>query len=101
MQLLLANKVKASIAMSVPREVTDFETKEPKKDEKSGAQLYSIQVALVVENERPTVVKVTAPLKGDVAEGDAITFDGLRANYWTMDGKSGLSLRADAVRKAA
>lgn len=101
MQLLIANKVKASIAMSRPFAVTDFDTKEPKTDEKTGAPLYSLQVALVLENERPSVVKVTGPIKGEVAEGDSIVLDGLRANYWTMGDKSGLALRADAVRKAA
>jgi hypothetical protein len=101
MQLTLANKVKAAIAMSKPFAVTDFKTKEPKHDEKTGSPLFSLQVALIVENERPEVVKVSGPIKGAVEEGDSLALDNLRANFWTMDGKSGLSLRADSVRKAA
>ncbi len=100
MQLLLANKIKVAIAMSKPFPVTDFDTKEPKTDDK-GQPLSQLQVALVLENERPATVKVTGPLKGEVAEGDLLALDGLKANYWTMGEKSGLALRADAVRKAA
>jgi hypothetical protein len=100
MKLLLANKVKSAVAMSRPQVVTDFETKEPKTDA-NGAPLHSLQVALIVEDERPEVAKVTGVIKGEVAEGDMIALDGLTANYWTMNGKSGLALRAQVIRKAA
>lgn len=100
MKLLLASKVKSAVAMSRPQVVTDFNTKEPKTDA-NGAQLHSLQVALIVEDERPEVVKVTGVLKGEVSEGDMLALDGLTANYWTMNGKSGLALRATAIRKAA
>jgi hypothetical protein len=101
MKLLLAGKVKAAIAMSNPRVVEDFDTKAPKHDEATGAPLYSVQVALVVEGDRPEVIKVVGPIKGEFAEGDTLALDGIAANFWTMNGKSGLSLRAQTIRKAA
>lgn len=102
MKLVIAGKVKVAIAMSSPRAVQDFDTKQPKHDEATGAPLFSVQVALVVEGDRPEVVKVSGPIKGEIVEGDNLALDGLTAMFYTLkDGKSGLSLKAQTIRKAA
>jgi|SRR5581483_8230707 len=101
MQLQFTNKVKVAIAASKPFAVTDYETKEPKMDDK-GQQLYSVQTVLVLENERPETVKIVGAVKGEIESGDMLALDGLSANFYTLkDGKSGLSVKAQAIRKAA
>jgi hypothetical protein len=77
----------------------DFETKRPKADA-NGEPIYMVDLVVIAEGS-PQIwpVKVSGEPKG-VAVGQLVKVSGLVAAPWSMEGRSGVSFRADTVLPA-
>src|SRR5262245_21746754 len=62
-----------------------------------GELLWSVELVAFGEGGAQ-IIKVTVAGDPNVAEGELIRVAGLTANAWEMEGKTGLSFRAEAVQ---
>ena len=77
---------------------------EPKNDE-NGAQkadrttgeLLFVTELVVMDDSGAEVIKVTTGGQPKVAKRQMVTLTGLRVMHWAMEGRSGLSFRADSM----
>jgi hypothetical protein len=77
---------------------------EPKNDE-NGAQkadrttgeLLFVTELVVMDDSGAEVIKVTTSGQPKVAKRQMVTLRGLRVMHWAMEGRSGLSFRADSM----
>jgi hypothetical protein len=63
----------------------------------SGAVLWRVQLVMLGEGEAE-IVRVSVPGDPKVAQGEMVDVDGLTAQPWELDGRSGLSFRARVIR---
>ena len=47
------------------------------------------------------IIRVAVPGDPKVAQGEMVAVEGLTAQAWEMDGRSGMSFRARAIRSAS
>lgn len=82
------------------RPVRDYETKQAKANS-DGVPLFSVQLVAMGDGEAEILsVKVAGQPEGLTA-GGPVTVDGLTAQAWSVDGKSGVAFHADAIRDGA
>jgi len=71
----------------------------PRVDE-NGEVLYRVQLVALGEGEAE-IIRVSVPGDPAVKQGEMVRVEGLMAQPWEMDGRSGTSFRANAIRSAA
>jgi hypothetical protein len=89
--------VRRFILLSRPLPMTDFNTKAPLVD-KTGAQMFRVQVLVVLQDGRPAVIAVKVPAApATLEEGLAVTLEGLTGILYERDGRQAVSFRASKV----
>ena len=71
----------------------------PRTDE-NGELLWRVQVVALGDNEAE-IIRVTLPGDPGVGQGVMVRIEGMTAQAWEMDGRSGMALRATAIRSAS
>jgi hypothetical protein len=66
----------------------------------NGEVLWRVQLVALGEGEAE-IIRVAVPGDPKVAQGEMASVDGLTAQAWEMEGRSGMAFRAVAVRSAA
>src|SRR5215207_10201198 len=65
----------------------------------SGEVLWRVQLVALGDGEAE-IIRVAVPGDPKVAQGEMVRVEGLTAQAWEMDGRSGMAFRAAAVRSA-
>jgi hypothetical protein len=65
----------------------------------SGEVLWRVQLVMLGESEAE-IIRVAVPGDPKVGQGEMVSVDGLTAQPWELDGRSGLSFRARAIRSS-
>src|SRR4051794_13971196 len=66
----------------------------------NGEVLWRVQVVALGEGEAE-IIRVAVPGDPKVAQGEMVAVDGLTAQAWELDGRSGMAFRALVVRAQA
>src|SRR3954447_6092904 len=74
------------------------EARAPRTDE-NGELLWRVQVVALGDNEAE-IIRVTLPGDPGVGQGVMVRIEGMTAQAWEMDGRSGMAFRATAIRAA-
>jgi hypothetical protein len=83
-----------------PEPLVDFETKRPRADE-NGEPLYVVQLLAMGEDSADLIaVKVPGVPSQAIRQGAPVKVDGLVAQPWTMQDRSGVSFRAARIEPA-
>jgi hypothetical protein len=85
-------------AAAAPRQVLDFETKAPRATS-NGEPIYAVRVFADLLGD-VIAVKVAGEPAG-VGRGTQLTITGLTAISWELEGRKGLSFRAEHIEPAA
>jgi hypothetical protein len=70
----------------------------PRTDE-NGELLWRLQVVALGDGEAE-IIRVTVPGEPAVKQGEMVRVEGMTAQAWEMDGRSGMAFRATAIRSA-
>jgi hypothetical protein len=65
----------------------------------NGEVLWRAQLVALGDGEAE-IIRVAVPGDPRVAQGEMVGVDGLTAQAWELDGRSGMSFRATAIRSA-
>jgi hypothetical protein len=65
----------------------------------NGAVLWRVQLVALGEGEAE-IIRVAVAGDPNVGQGEMVTVDGLTAQAWELDGRSGMSFRAQAIQSA-
>ncbi len=63
----------------------------------SGEVLWRVQLVALGDGEAE-IIRVAVPGDPNVGQGEMVGLDGLTAQAWEMDGRSGMAFRAQTVR---
>src|SRR3954453_21481189 len=66
----------------------------------NGDVLWRVQLVALGDGEAE-IIRVAVPGDPTVSQGEMAAVDGLTAQAWEMDGRSGMAFRAQAIRSAA
>src|SRR4051812_48437494 len=66
----------------------------------NGEILWRAQLVALGDGEAE-IIRVSVPGDPNVAQGEMVNLDGLTAQAWEMDGRSGTAFRAQAIRSAS
>jgi hypothetical protein len=66
----------------------------------NGEVLWRVQLVVLGDGEAD-IVRVVVPRDPGVKQGEMVVVDALTAQAWEMEGRSGMSFRAGAVRSAS
>ena len=66
----------------------------------NGEVLWRVQLVALGDGEAE-IIRVAVPGDPKVAQGEMATVDGLTAQAWEMEGRSGMAFRCAAIRSAA
>src|SRR3954452_129853 len=66
----------------------------------NGEVLWRAQLVALGDGEAE-IIRVSVPGDPKVAQGEIVALDGLTAQAWEMDGRSGTAFRAQAIRSAS
>jgi hypothetical protein len=66
----------------------------------NGEVLWRVQLVALGDSEAE-IIRVAVPGDPNVAQGEMVSVDGLTAQAWELDGRSGMAFRAHAVRSAS
>lgn len=84
------------LAAGPPEPVTDYDTKAPRIGE-DGKPLYAVSlVALGPDGAQVFSVKTAGEPKG-ITQGTPVKVANLVATYWELNGRSGVSFRAERI----
>ena len=65
----------------------------------NGEVLWRVQLVALGDGEAE-IIRVAVPGDPKVGQGEMVTVDGLTAQPWEMEGRSGMAFRAQAVQSA-
>ncbi|MBB6170724.1 hypothetical protein HNR23_000784 [Nocardiopsis mwathae] len=82
-----------------PEDDRDFETQQVKQN-KDGRPMVRVSL-MVLDGTEADVIRVRAPGPLELAPDDLVQVAGLRAQFWSMEGRSGLSFSADSVTRVS
>ena len=72
----------------------------PRTDVNTGEILWRVQLVALGDGEAE-IIRVAVPGDPDVGQGEMVAVDGLTAQPWEMDGRSGMAFRCVAIQSAA
>jgi hypothetical protein len=87
------------VAMAAPEPVVDFTTGQPKADPR-GRPLFTVQVAAMFDGQGEVLAVKVAGEPTGIGAGVPVSVEGLVAQPWELDGRSGIAWRANAIRPA-
>ena len=65
----------------------------------NGELLWRVQLVALGDGEAE-IIRVSVPGDPGVAQGEMVRVDGMTAQAWEMDGRSGMAFRATAIHSA-
>jgi hypothetical protein len=65
----------------------------------SGEVLWRVQLVALGDGEAE-IIRVAVPGDPDVSQGEMVRVEGLTAQAWEMEGRSGMAFRATTIRSA-
>jgi hypothetical protein len=65
----------------------------------NGELLWRVQLVALGDGEAE-IIRVSVPGEPSVSQGEMVRVEGMTAQAWEMDGRSGMAFRATAVRSA-
>ena len=65
----------------------------------NGEVLWRVQMVALGDGEAE-IIRVSVPGDPNVAQGEMVVLDGLTAQAWEMDGRSGMAFRAQFIKSA-
>lgn len=80
-----------------PTPVVDFATRQQRADE-NGEPLYAVQLVALGDGGAEVLKVTVAGLPKDMVQGRTVHVEGLIANYWQMNDRSGVSFRAAKIQ---
>ena len=89
--------------VAVPAEqLLQFEEGKPRhawapRTDANGEILWRIQLVALGEGEAD-IIRVSVPGDPKLSQGELVRVEGMTAQAWDMDGRSGMAFRANAVR---
>lgn len=83
------------VVSKLPEAKTD-ENGAQKADRTTGELLFATEL-VVMDDSGAEVIKVTTGGAPKVGKRQMVTVTGLRVMHWAMEGRSGLSFRADSI----
>jgi len=66
----------------------------------NGEVLWRVQLVALGDGEAE-IIRVAVPGDPHVAQGEMVVLDGLTAQAWEMDGRSGTAFRAQAIKSSS
>src|SRR3954471_16823478 len=66
----------------------------------SGEVLWRVQLVALGDGEAE-IIRVAVPGDPNVTQGEMVRVEGMTAQAWEMDGRSGMAFRATAIRSAS
>src|SRR3954465_7670928 len=66
----------------------------------NGEVLWRVQLVALGDGEAE-IIRVAVPGDPRAGQGEMVSLDGLTAQAWELDGRSGMAVRAQAVRSVA
>jgi hypothetical protein len=66
----------------------------------NGEVLWRVQLVALGDGEAE-IVRVAVPGDPNVGQGEMVAVDGLTAQAWEMEGRSGMAFRAQAIRSTS
>ena len=66
----------------------------------NGEVLWRVHLVALGDGEAE-IIRVAVPGDPKVAQGETVSVDGLTAQAWEMDGRSGMAFRCQAIHSAA
>jgi hypothetical protein len=66
----------------------------------NGEILWRVQLVALGDGEAE-IIRVAVPGEQKVGQGEIVAVDGLTAQAWEMDGRSGMAFRCQAIRSTA
>lgn len=66
----------------------------------NGEILWRAQLVALGDSEAE-IIRVSVPGDPKVAQGEMVNLDGLTAQAWEMDGRSGMAFRAQAIKSTS
>jgi hypothetical protein len=93
------------LVVSEAEPLRQFEEGKPRESwaprtDTNGEVLWRVQLVALGEGEAE-IIRVAVPGDPKVAQGEMVAVDGLTAQAWEMEGRSGMAFRARALRAAA
>ena len=71
----------------------------PRTDVNTGEILWRAQLVALGDGEAE-IIRVAVPGDPNVSQGEMVRVEGLTAQAWELDGRSGMAFRAQAIRSA-
>ena len=99
MRLPVDTSAMTLVAMAPPEPVVDFATGQPKADQ-AGRPLYTVQVAAMFDGQGEVLAVKVAGQPAGISAGLPVQVEGLVAQPWELEGRSGIAWRASAIRPA-
>jgi hypothetical protein len=99
MRLPIRDDAMVLVAMAPPEPVVDFTTGQPKADQ-AGRPLFTVQVAAMFEGQGEVLAVKVAGEPAGIDAGLPVRVEGLVAQPWELDGRSGIAWRSSAIRPA-
>jgi len=66
----------------------------------NGEQLWRVQL-VALGNGEADIIRVAVPGNPNVSQGEMVRVDGMTAQAWEMEGRSGMAFRATAIRSVS
>src|SRR4051794_6502531 len=93
------------LAVAAAEPLKQYEEGKPRESwaprvDTNGEVLWRVQLVALGDGEAE-IIRVAVPGDPGVAQGEMVRVDGMTAQAWEMEGRSGMAFRATAVRSAS
>src|SRR3954467_15307449 len=93
------------LAVAAAEPLKQFEEGKPRESwaprvDSNGEVLWRVQLVALGDGEAE-IIRVAVPGDPGISPGDMVRVDGMTAQAWEMDGRSGMAFRATAIRAAS
>ena len=93
------------LVVAAAEQLKKFEEGKPRESwaprvDSNGEVLWRVQLVVLGDGEAD-IMRVSVPGDPGVKQGEMVRVDGLTAQAWEMDGRSGMAFRAAAIRSAS
>jgi hypothetical protein len=93
------------LVVAPAEQLRQFEEGKPReawapRTDANGELLWRVQLVALGDGEAE-IIRVAVPGDPSIAQGEMVVVDGLTAQAWEMDGRSGMAFRCQAIQSAA
>jgi hypothetical protein len=96
MRLPIDTKRRQWVAVSASQQKTD-QKGDARTDQRTGAVLFVAQLVPIGDEVMREALSITVDFDPQLQPGQFVEIEGLVANYWENDGRSGLAFRAAKI----